>query len=167
MRKRIVIGVIVVCVVLSVGLVRVSAKDSAAAGEVKQAIEYFFDKGDESPSERFKKGFSHLIGAVITAAPKTAYPADFRTRMVKADQLFDKGGLFAPQAVKLLNESYRAINSGKDFEFPKDLKSIDDARAHLRKLMESSLKDLAAGQPDKAVKLLLECALTVVTPRHH
>jgi hypothetical protein len=164
MRKQIVTGVMIVCLVLSVGLGRVSAKGNDAAGEVKLAIKYLLDLEDGASAEECKKGFYHLIGAVVTASPRTSYPADFRTRMVKADELFEKGGLLQPQAVKLINESYRSINSGKDYEFPKELKTIADARVHARKLMESSLKDLGAGRPDRAVKSMLECAIMVTTP---
>lgn len=105
-----------------------------------------------------------LIDAVIIAAPETGFPAEFKKNMSKAKKLFNSSSVLNPEGFALLNDSYRMINSGKDFQMPADLSNSDDTLKYASLRAEMAREHLKQGQTRECVKILLEIVIMYVTP---
>jgi hypothetical protein len=109
-------------------------------------------------------GFKLLVDAVIIAAPETGFPAEFKENMSKAKKLFNSRSVLNPEGFSLLNDSYRMINSGKDFQMPGDLSNTNDVLTYASQRAEMAREHLKQGQTRECVKILLEIAIMYITP---
>jgi len=62
------------------------------------------------------------------------------------------------------SEAYAALAAGRPFVFPKEVGSIEQARAYGRAQADRSLVALSAGRPREAAQELLGLVLLVITP---
>jgi hypothetical protein len=109
-------------------------------------------------------GFKLLVDAVIIAAPATGFQAEFKENMSKAKKLFNSSSVLNLEGFALLNDSYRMINSGKDFQMPGDLSNPDDVLKYASQRAEKAREHLKQGQTRECVKILLEIVIMYVTP---
>lgn len=109
-------------------------------------------------------GFKLLMDAIIIAAPETGFPAEFKENMSKARKLFNSSSVLNPEGFALLNDSYRMINSGKDFQMPADLSNSDDTLKYASQRAEMVREHLKQGQTRECIKILLEIVIMYVTP---
>ncbi len=119
----------------------------------------------QTPEKDPRKGFKLLVEAIAMASPDTKFPAEFEEKTVEAKKLFDSTSIFNPEAITLLNESYLLAHSGKEFQFPTSILSIEDALEYAKTQIDVARKNLERGEIDECVKILMEIALMVVTPR--
>ena len=63
-----------------------------------------------------------------------------------------------------LAEAYAALDGGRSFAFPKEVGSIEQARAYGRGQVDRSLAALDAGRPQEAARELVGLVLLVITP---
>jgi hypothetical protein len=61
-------------------------------------------------------------------------------------------------------EAYPALDGGRPFAFPKEVGSVEAAKAHGRGQVDRSLAALAAGRPQEAARELVGLVLLVITP---
>ena len=61
-------------------------------------------------------------------------------------------------------EAYTALNQGGAFAFPKEVGSIDQAKAHGRVQVDRALAAVSAGRPQEAARELVGLVLLVITP---
>jgi hypothetical protein len=61
-------------------------------------------------------------------------------------------------------EAYAALDQGRPFVFPKEVGSIDQAKAYGRGQVDRSLAALSAGRPQEAARELVGLVLLVITP---
>jgi len=61
-------------------------------------------------------------------------------------------------------EAYSALDGGRPFAFPKEVGSIEQAKAHGRGQVDRSLAALAAGRTQEAARELVGLVLLVITP---
>jgi len=163
MRKKICISVVVCVVLLSLSWTVLKADIEKIETKIDAAMSHFF--GPATPGADSKKGFFCLIDAIEMAAPHTGFGEEFNGKIKEANALFKNTSIFNENGVAFLHEGYAAINFGKDFEMPEEISSIEDARDYARKQVISAKKYLHNGDFDKSVKLLMEVAVMVVTPR--
>jgi hypothetical protein len=162
MRNRIFVSIVLVVAVFSFSW-SIENPDIAKVDErIDLAMSHFF--GQATPGADSKKGFIYLVDAIEMAAPHTDFGDDFTGKITEANALFKSTSIFNEEGVALLHEGYREINSGKDFEMPKEISSIEDARQHARKQIVSAKKYLKANDFNSSVKLLMEVAVMIVTP---
>jgi hypothetical protein len=61
-------------------------------------------------------------------------------------------------------EAYAALDPGRAFAFPKEVGSIEQAKAYGRGQVERSLAALSAGRPQEAAREIVGLVLLVITP---
>jgi hypothetical protein len=61
-------------------------------------------------------------------------------------------------------EAYAALDQGRAFAFPKEVGSIEQAKAYGRGQVDRSLAALSAGRPQEAARELVGLVLLVITP---
>lgn len=61
-------------------------------------------------------------------------------------------------------EAYAALNEGRPFTFPKEVGSIEQAKAYGRGQVDRSVAAVSAGRPGEAARELAGLVLLVVTP---
>jgi hypothetical protein len=162
MRKKIFIFLLLFSVMLSMSWTGVRVDVEKINAKIDAAMSHFF--GPATPGADSKKGFIYLIDAIEMAAPHTGFGEEFTGKIKEANALFKSTSIFNEDGVAFLHGGYMAINSGKDFEMPGEISSIEDARAYARKQVVSAKKYLEKSDFDKCVKLLMEVAVMVVTP---
>ena len=162
MRNRILIFVLFMGVVFSLNWTGDKADVEKIQTKIDAAMSHFF--GPATPGADSQTGFIYLIDAIEMAAPHTGFGEEFTSKIEKANSLFKSTSIFNEDGVALLHEGFSSVNSGKNFEMPEEISSIDDARDHARKQVISAKKCLKNGDFDKSVKLLMEVAVMVVTP---
>lgn len=131
--------------------------------KIDAAMSHFF--GPATPGADAQMGFIYLIDAIEIAAPHTGFGEEFSGKIKKANSLFKSTSIFNDEGVSLLKEGFSSINSGVAFEMPEEISSIDDARDYARKQVVSAKNYLTKSDYDKCVRLLMEVAVMVVTPR--
>lgn len=60
--------------------------------------------------------------------------------------------------------AYAALHEGREFCFPAEVKSVDDARAAAQAEVDRSIRALEEGRPQEAAGALLAMLMMVVTP---
>jgi hypothetical protein len=162
MRNKIFIFVLLFVVMLSMSWTGVTVDIEKIDAKIDAAMSHFF--GPATPGADSKKGFIYLIDAIEMAAPLTGFGEDFTGKIKEANALFKSTSIFNEDGVALLHGGFISINSGKDFEMPKEISSIEDARDYARKQVVSAKKYLKDSDFDESVKLLMEVAVMIVTP---
>ena len=162
MRNIILILALLFSVVFSMGGIGITIDIEKINAKIDAAMSHFF--GPATPGADTKKGFIYLIDAIEMSAPHTGFGEDFVGKIREANTLFWSTSIFNEEGVALLHEGFSSINSGKDFEMPKEISSIEDARVYARKQVVSAKKYLKDSNFDESVKLLMEVAVMVVTP---
>jgi hypothetical protein len=114
---------------------------------------------------------SDALGAALLILPDTAdYAADFKARIETVRKMFDNKELFSDKGRQYLGLAYQMVNGGKSWQLPEELKASDANRGIERaseicqSLLDSAQAELKAGQKEKAVRLLLEYVILVITP---
>jgi hypothetical protein len=130
--------------------------------KIDAAMSHFF--GPATPGADSEKGFIYLIDAIEMAAPHTGFGEEFTGKIKESNALFKGTSIFNEDGVDLLHEDYSAINSGRDFEMPKEISNIEDARNYAHKQVVSAKKYLKDSDFDESVKLLMEVAVMIVIP---
>jgi hypothetical protein len=162
MRKRIFSFVMLFVVMLSMSWTGVTVDVDEINAKIDAAMSHFF--GPATPGADSKKGFIYLIDAIEMAAPHTGFGEEFTSKIKEANALFKSTSIFNEEGIALLHGGFISINSGNDFEMPKEILSIDDARDYARIQVVSAKKNLNESAFDESVKLLMEVAVMIVTP---
>jgi hypothetical protein len=89
---------------------------------------------------------------------------EFGENIEKAKEIFEAKSILDPEGVGHLRKAYRLIHSGKDFEMPSQISSIEDAVEYAKVRLAAARKDLKAGRFDECVQKLVEFTVMVVTP---
>ncbi len=133
------------------------------AADVRKTVDAALRPGAGETGEA-SKALAHLVAIAggIARDAKLAGPA--RAKVDVAVEKTAKAGAMDPASVAAIAEAYTALNGGREFSFPADVKKIDDAKGLVRSLSEKSLKALEAGRTGEAARDLLGCVLAVVTP---
>jgi hypothetical protein len=119
---------------------------------------------DSEKSEDKSQGFLLLVEAVDLAAAGGSFPAGFQEEIRGALEILHKGSILDQQGGDKLKKAYALINSGKSFEMPAKISSIDQAVEYGRSQIGAALTQVKAGKNADAVKPLLEVLLMVITP---
>jgi hypothetical protein len=119
---------------------------------------------DSEKSEDKSQGFLLLVESIDLAAAGGSFPAGFQEEIRGALNLFRQGSILNLQAGEKLRKAYALVNSGKPFQMPAEVKSIDQAVEYGRNQVQAALNQVKAGKNADAVKPLLEVILMVITP---
>ena len=130
-------------------------------GQVDRAVRLLLSP--DSHDERCTDGLVSLLDAIIGAAPAARLGGTWPAKIAGARDLVAGGRFLAGDTVTLLNDSYRAVH-GKPFKMPPTVRSMSDARGHIRRQLSSVRSLLDQGRADEAVRRMLEAVLMIVTP---
>lgn len=161
MRKG--FGILAFCLCAQFGYVRAEAGDQDK--DVQEVIQSSFNVLlDGSPSEDQVRGaLNRILEAIVLILPQTEQSRDARSNLKAAILELKDGSLLSEKGGQRLAMAYRSLNAGKGFQFP-EIQTIEEAKAHISKLVASSLASLREGRDEETSKKLLECVLMIVTP---
>ena len=161
MRNRLFIFMVITLVVFLCNPTVAVTDTEKIDAKIKRAADYCLDP---KPGEDCKAGFKLLVEAIEMAAPDTEFPAEFGEKMSEAKKLFDSTSVFNEEGIALLNESYLLVNSGKEFQMPDSISSIQDAVEYAHKQIDTARKNLKQGKTDECVRIIMEISIMIVTP---
>jgi len=161
MKSRFLICLAVVGMVSCAGRILKAADTAAIDAKIKQASEYLSKPEQEEGGVR---GLKLLTEAIALAAPETGFPSEFSEKISAAGKEFLPGALSLEDGAGLLQESYRLINHGKDFQMPPSISSMEQAKEYVRIQTDKARSYLAQGKTAEFARALLEVALMIVTP---
>ena len=160
MRRALTLAV-AVTVVLLAGHIEGADKAQIDA-KITKAVSYLGKPG-ESDSDG-EMAFKMTMEALSLVAPETDFPSEFAENIDKAKGIFDSTSIVNPEGIAHLHKGYRLINSGKDFEMPSHISTIEDAVDHAKVQLAAAREDLEEDKADECTRKLLEIAVMVVTP---
>jgi hypothetical protein len=160
-RNRQFVFLFILFILVPAGCCRAVSNTEKIDARIKRAIDSWVDP---KSFDSCITGFKLLIDAIILAAPETGFPAEFKENMSKAKKLFNSSTVLNPEGLALLNDSYRMINSGKDFQMPGDLSNPDDALKYASQRAEMAREHLKKGKTHECIKIILEVVIMYVTP---
>jgi hypothetical protein len=161
MRSRQHAFLFILFILVSASCTRAVSNTEKIDARIKRAIDSWVDP---KSFDSCITGFKLLVDAVIIAAPETGFPAEFKENMSKAKKLFNSSSVLNREGLTLLNDSYRMINSGKDFQMPGHLSNPDDVLKYASGRAEMAREHLHQGQTRECIKILLEIVIMYVTP---
>jgi hypothetical protein len=141
----------------------VEANDLQAVDAGIKRIMSYLDKPG-GPGEDGKIMFQMLLDILPQIAVEKTFSLDFTRNLEKAKVIFKSTSIFNPDGIAYLQKAYQQINSGKIFQMPDSIKSIQDAVNYIKVELANARKDLAAGQTKSCGQRLLEIAVMIVTP---
>jgi hypothetical protein len=130
-------------------------------GQVDRAVRLLLSA--DGSDERCTEGLVSLLDAIIGTAPAARLGGTWPAKIAAARDLVARGRFLADNTVALLNESYRTVH-GKPFKMPPTVRSLPDARDHIRGQLSSVRSLLDQGRADEAIRRMLEAVLMIVTP---
>lgn len=149
------------------GFVLVALPASSAspdrAADVRKTVDAALRPGGFETGESLK-ALAHLVALAGVVAKEARLAGPSRAKLDAAVEKTAKAGATDPASVLAISEAYAALNGGRAFSFPADVKGVDGARALVRGLSEKSIRALEAGRAGEATRDLLGCVLAVVTP---
>ena len=110
------------------------------------------------------------LGAALLILLETDYADDFRARIETVREMFEDEVLFSDKGRQYLGLAYQMVSGGKSWQIPEELKTHDAKKGIelsveiCQNLLDSALAELKAGRNEKAVRLLLEYVILVITP---
>ncbi len=132
------------------------------AGQVDRAARLLLSPG--VTDQQCRDGLVSLLDAIIAVGPDTRVDGAWKSEVAAARDLAAGGRFLGDDTVRFLNDSYRAVH-GKAFKMPPAVRSMPEAREYIRERLSSVRSLLDSGQPDEAVRRMLEAAVMIVTPR--
>ena len=123
-----------------------------------------------SSRDAITNSLSDALGAALLILPETDYADDFRARIETVRKMFDNEVLFSDKGRQYLGLAYEMVSGGKTWQIPEELKTSDAKKGIERSLeicqnlLDSALAEFKAGRNEKAVSLLLEYVILVITP---
>jgi hypothetical protein len=119
---------------------------------------------DSEKSEDKNQGFLMLVESVDLAAAGGGFPAGFQEEIRGALEILRRGSILDQQGGEKLRKAYALVNSGKSFQMPAEIASINQAVEYGRSQIGAALTQVKAGRNAAAVKPLLEVLLMVIMP---
>jgi len=139
-----------------------SADVAVAAKHAESALAQLF--GAQRSDAQTRAGMLSILDAVAAAATDAGLTDEWKAMIMGARRRISEGSLVDGESQLALHQCYRQINEGKPFRMPEGIRSVDDAAASARKLLESGPPLLRSGKSLEAVRALLETALMILTP---
>jgi len=131
---------------------------------IKSASGVLFDR--TSSQEQIRDALILLLDAALVTLPQTGSAADARSDLEAARGELKSVSIFSEKGYQRLSLAYRALNSGRSFQLPDrtTVHSIDEAKAHIQKLLTGAVASLKYENAGQTSKLLVESVIMVVTP---
>jgi hypothetical protein len=120
--------------------------------------------GADPSEDRCRSGFLALLDAAVEAARAGGLPAELRAKLEAARDRFGRSFPADEQGTLALGACHRLLASGRAFELPKEITSIEDARRHIGRLLDSARTLLSDNKMEAGVRAMVEAAMAVVTP---
>jgi hypothetical protein len=158
MRRRGLLSLVCVCAMLALAPA-VGGQTPDVPDRVDRAITLLLspDRSDAQCAD----GLLSLLDAIAEAAPAARIDGPWPAKVAAARARLAGGQM--GEAVPLLNDSYRLVY-GKAFAMPATVRSLADARDHIRKQLSSVRGLMGQGRADEAVRRMLDAAVMIVTP---
>lgn len=131
--------------------------------DIRRTTEPFLQAGSSGPGD-VHAALRHLLEIAGDLGREARLPAP---ALAKLDAASAEARRLSPldEAVRAtLAEAYVALNQGAPFVFPKEVGSIEQAKAYGRGQVDRSLAAVSAGRPQEAARELVGFVLLVITP---
>ena len=161
MNRYLVVLALLFCAVFVPALTEARGLTEDVAKMIHEASGVILDGA--ASDQQIRDALVRLLDAAILTLPQSLKTADSMSNLEAARAEFKNHSVFSEIGYRHLSQAYRALNSGKDFQFP-SIRSIEEARTHIQKLVTASVDNLDKGQSGLASRLLLESVMMVVTP---
>jgi len=148
------------------GLLWLAGAASPATGvadDIRRTADPLLQGGSSGPADAHAV-LRHLLEIAGGLGREARLPAPTRARL---DAAFAEARRLSPLdgAVRAkVAEAYAALDEGRPFVFPKEIASIEQAKAYGRGQVDRSVAAVSAGRPGEAARELVGLVLLVITP---
>ncbi len=159
-RSLVVVGLLAGALLVSLRMEALSRTEDVGK-MIKTASEMLL-----SPSPReaqIQSALIQLLDAALLTLPRSEHFADASSNLQAGRTEFKDHSMLSKKGYEHLAIAYRALNSGKSFQFP-DVHSMEEVKASIQGRIAASIAGLNKGQGELTSRLLLECVIMVVTP---
>lgn len=162
MKGRSLIQAGLTLVLLCCGQALASVDVAAIDAKLKMAADYLV--GPQRGEGGAEKGFKLLIDAIALAVPDTTSPDALGKKIQTARLRLNDRSILDDEATAQLRGAYRLASSGKEFQMPAGISSVEQAVEYAHRQIDTARTCLRQGKIDESVKILLEVAVMIVTP---
>ena len=131
--------------------------------DIRRTTEPFLQAGSSGPGD-VHAALRHLLEIAGDLGREARLPAPARAKLdaatAEALRLSPLDGAVRTKVA----EAYAALDQGRPFTFPKEVGSIEQAKAYGRGQVDRSLAAVSAGRPQEAARELVGFVLLVITP---
>ena len=149
------------------GLVLWLAGPAAAAtgtgDDIRRTTDPLLQGGSREPGDALA-AMRHLLEIAGDLGREARLPAPVQAKLDAASAEARRLWPLDEAVRATVAEAYAALNQGAPFAFPKQVGSIEQARAYGRGQVDRSLAALSAGRPQEAARELVGLVLLVITP---
>ena len=146
------------------GLLWLAGTASPATGvDIRRTADPLLRGGSSGPFEAHAV-LRHLLEIAGDLGREARLPAPAQAKL---DAAVAEARRLSPldNAVRVkVAQAYEALNEGRPFTFPKEVGSIEQAKAYGRGQVDRSVAAVSAGRPGKAARELAGLVLLVITP---
>jgi hypothetical protein len=136
---------------------------TGVADDIRRTTDQFFRGGSSGPGD-VHAALRHLLEIAADLGREARLPAAAQARLdaasAQARHLSPLDGAVRAAAA----EAYAALDEGRGFTFPKEVGSIEQAKAYGRGQVDRALAALSAGRPRDAAREVVGLVLLVITP---
>lgn len=134
------------------------------AAEIRTTVAAMSGTGEGSQEECLK-GLAQVVRIAGAIARDGGLTGPGRAKLDAAVEALATTRPLEPAFATAIGDAYAALNDGRAFVFPAEVKTVEQARTWIRALSESSVAALGAGHHGEAARDLLGCVLAVITPQ--
>ncbi len=161
MKKQLFIFVLLSCAVLVSGRMEARTFTEDVAKMIRESSVAMLDRA--ASEKQLQDALVRLLDAAILTMPPSANTAGSIPSLEAAKAEFINHSMLSETGYRHLSQAYRAMNAGKDFQFP-PIRTVEEVRKHIQNLINTSIGSLNNGQSELSSRLLLESVIMVVTP---
>jgi hypothetical protein len=144
-------------------LARAATPATGVADDIRRTTDQLFQGGSSEPGD-VHTTLRHLLDIAAGLGREARLPA---AAQAKLDAASAEARRLSPldEAVRAAAaEAYAALNRGAAFAFPKEVGTIEQAKAYGRGQVDRAVAAVSAGRPQEAARELVGFVLLVITP---
>jgi hypothetical protein len=131
--------------------------------DIRRTTDPFLQAGSSGPSDAHA-ALRHLLVTAGDIGREARLPAPVQAKLDAAGAEARRLSPLDGTVRVAVAEAYAALDQGRPFVFPKEVGSIDQAKAYGRGQVDRCLAALSAGRQQEAARELVAFVLLVITP---
>jgi len=144
-------------------LVGPAAPAAGVGDDIRRTTDQFFQSGSGGAGDAHA-ALRHLLEIAADLGREARLPAPAQAKLDAARAQARRVSPLDATVRAAAAEAYAALDDGRAFAFPKEVGTIEQAKAYGRGQVDRALAALSAGRPQEAARGVVGFVLLVITP---